>query len=103
MGLLSLLGIKTKREKVAEFMEKGAIIIDVRTPQEFQSGHIKVSKNIPLDKISGSIKKIQKTGKPVITVCRSGARSAQAAAILRSNGIEAMNGGAWNYLQSLLR
>ena len=102
MGLLSFLGIKSKREKVAEFMEKGALIIDVRTPQEFQMGHIKESKNIPLDKISGSIKKIQKREKPVITVCRSGARSVQAAAILRSKGIEVMNGGAWNYLQSLL-
>jgi rhodanese-related sulfurtransferase len=103
MGLLSLFGIKSKKEKVAEFVEKGALIIDVRTPQEFQMGHIKESKNIPLDKISSSVKKIQKTGKPVITVCRSGARSAQAAAILRANGIEVMNGGAWNYLQVLLR
>ncbi len=102
MGLLKLLGIKSKREKIAEFLDQGAIIIDVRTPQEFQMGHIKQSKNIPLDKIQGSIKKIEKTGKPVITVCRSGARSAQAAAILRSKGIEVMNGGAWNYLQSLL-
>ncbi len=102
MGLLKLLGIKSKREKIAEFLDQGAIIIDVRTPQEFQMGHIKQSKNIPLDKINSSIKKIEKTGKPVITVCRSGARSAQAAAILRSKGIEVMNGGAWNYLQSLL-
>jgi phage shock protein E len=54
--------------------ENGAIIIDVRTPQEFDHGHIQGSKNIPLDKIQREVKTIKSFNKPIITVCKSGAR-----------------------------
>lgn len=98
MGILSFLGIKSKSEKVKEFLVQKAAIIDVRTPAEFRQGHLKNSKNIPLDKINSSISKLKKNDQPIITVCRSGARSARAAAILKSEGIKTMNGGAWNSL-----
>ncbi len=82
-----------------ELAEKGAVIIDVRPSVEFSSGHIKSSINIPLDTISMQLNKIKKYNKPVITVCRSGSRSAMATGILKKQGIEAYNGGAWNILQ----
>ena len=102
MGLLSMLGLGGKSESVKEFMEKGAVIIDVRTPGEFQGGHIKGSKNIPLNVISSKINEIKKLGKPVIACCASGMRSGQAASILKSSGIDAMNGGGWSSLQNKL-
>lgn len=102
MGLLSMLGFGGKSESVAEFIEKGAVIIDVRTPGEFQGGHIKGSKNITLDTISSKINEIKKLNKPVIACCASGMRSSQATSILKSNGIDAMNGGGWNSLQNKL-
>lgn len=102
MGLLSMLGLSGKSESVKEFMEKGAVIIDVRTPGEFQGGHIKGSKNIPLNVISSKINEIKKLGKPVIACCASGMRSGQAASILKNSGIDAMNGGGWSSLQNKL-
>lgn len=101
MGLLSFLfGNKTK--KLQDFKSRDAIIIDVRTKGEYNSGAIPGSKNIPLQTISTKINKIKKLDKPVITCCASGMRSGSAAAILRSNGIEAMNGGGWYSLSKKL-
>jgi phage shock protein E len=102
MGLLSMLGLGGKSESVAEFIEKGAVIIDVRTPGEFQGGHIKGSKNIPLNTISSKINEIKNLNKPVLACCASGMRSSQATSILKSNGIDAMNGGGWMSLKNKL-
>ena len=101
-GLLSMLGLSGKSESIAEFIEKGAVIVDVRTPGEYQGGHIKGSKNIPLNVLSDKISEIKKWNKPVIACCASGMRSAQGTSILKSNGIDAMNGGGWSSLQSKL-
>ncbi|MBT8262282.1 MAG: rhodanese-like domain-containing protein [Bacteroidia bacterium] len=101
MGLFSFLfGNKTK--KIQEFVSRNAVIIDVRTKAEFSSGAIPGSKNIPLQQISVRIKDIKKWDKPVITCCATGMRSGSAAGILRSHGIEAMNGGGWANLEQKL-
>ncbi len=102
MGLLSMFGLGDKSESITNFMEKGAVIIDVRTVGEYKEGHIKGSKNIPLDTISSKIQEIKKLNKPVIACCRSGMRSAQATSILKQNGIEVLNGGGWESLQRKL-
>lgn len=81
-------------------VEAGAMIIDVRTPQEFDAGHIKDSKNIPLQNFQKYIPELKKSGKPIITVCRSGSRSGMAKSILKSAGIETYNGGPWNVLRA---
>ena len=98
MGLLNMLGFGGKSESAKEFMAKGALVIDVRTYEEFASGHIKGSKNIPLQIISGKVAEIKKLNQPVIVCCRSGMRSAQAASILKAQGVEVMNGGGWEGL-----
>ena len=102
MGLLSMFGLGDKSESITNFIEKGAVIIDVRTVGEYKEGHIKGSKNIPLDTISSKIEEIKKLNKPVIACCRSGMRSAQATSILKQNGIEVLNGGGWESLQRKL-
>ncbi len=102
MGLLSILGFSGKSENIKDFVEKGAVIIDVRTSGEFQGGHIKGSKNIPLNTIGNQIESIKKMNKPVIACCASGMRSSQATTILKSNGIEVINGGGWASLQKKL-
>ena len=73
-------------------------IIDVRTPEEYRAGHIQGARNIPLDQIKAKSAELKKTGKPIITCCRSGARSGMAKSQLASAGIEVYNGGAWNTL-----
>lgn len=84
-------------------LQQGAQIIDVRTPGEFKSGHIKGSVNIPLQSIQSNMSKIKKD-KPVITCCASGMRSASAKSILKSSGYsEVHNGGGWMSLQNKIR
>jgi phage shock protein E len=84
----------------AELVKNGAQIIDVRTPGEFQGGHIKGSINIPLQNLTGQLSKIKKD-KPVITCCASGMRSASAKSVLQSNGYqEVHNGGGWMSLKN---
>jgi len=102
MGFLEILGFGNKSEQIKEFVVKGAVVIDVRSPGEFISGHIKGSKNIPLDVVAFRIEEIKRLNKPVITCCRSGMRSAQATSILKQNGIEVMNGGGWDSLERKL-
>lgn len=84
-------------------LEKGAIIVDVRSPQEFATGHINGSSNIPLPQLSKQISQLKQTGKPIITCCASGMRSANAASQLKNAGIEAVNGGGWHSLAMKLK
>lgn len=83
-------------------LQEGAQIIDVRTPDEYRGGHPKGAVNIPLDRLQSQLSKINKD-KPVITCCRSGARSGMAADALKNAGYEAYNGGPWQNVQALLR
>lgn len=83
-------------------VQNGAIILDVRTPEEYNGGHIQGSMNIPVQVLQGKIADLKKKGKPIIAVCRSGARSGVAAGMLKNAGIEAYNGGPWNSLKNLI-
>lgn len=90
MGLGSNLDYK-------EMKAKNAMIIDVRSRAEFQSGHYEKAHNIPLDEISRSIPELKKEGRPIITCCMSGARSGAAQRELQAAGIENVyNGGNWS-------
>jgi phage shock protein E len=94
----TLLGFGPKVD-YKELVQNGAQIIDVRTKEEFKSGHVKGSINIPLDQISSNLGKISKT-KPAILCCASGMRSSSAKRILKSKGYsDVHNGGAWVSLQ----
>ncbi|QDP85108.1 rhodanese-like domain-containing protein [Chryseobacterium sp. SNU WT5] len=84
-----------------ELIRNGAQIIDVRTPSEFSGGHIKQSKNIPLQQLKSEMKKLD-LKKPIITCCASGMRSSSAKAILEQNGFQVYNGGGWSSLENKL-
>ncbi len=102
MGIFDFL-FGNKTQKIQEFVERDAVIVDVRTKGEYQLGAIPGSKNIPLQQISSKISEIKKWDKPVILCCASGMRSGSAAGILKSKGIEAMNGGGWSSLYDKLQ
>lgn len=65
---------------------QGAVIVDVRTPQEYAQGHIGGGINIPLGEISTFPQHVEDKKTPVYVYCRSGARSASAAQALREMG-----------------
>lgn len=101
--------IKLKRlfagsaEPLEEVIQRGAIIVDVRTKDEYNDGHLEGSQNIPLAEIKLKSHIIKNWSKPVVTVCRSGNRSSVAKEQMERMGIEAYNGGAWTSLQKKLK
>jgi rhodanese-related sulfurtransferase len=87
----------------ADLMSRGAVIVDVRTSEEYNGGHIKGSINVPLNNLNNHLSKFNKE-KPVITCCASGMRSASAKSILQSNGFkEVYNGGGWMSLKNRIK
>ena len=99
---MSLLGklFGMKSVNYQQLVQEGAVIVDVRSPGEFQGGHIKGSINVPLQSIQSSLGKIPKN-KTVITCCASGMRSASAKSLLKSAGYaEVHNGGGWMSLEN---
>ena len=86
MGLFSFLGFGGN--KIKDALKRGAIVIDVRTPQEFATGYIKGAvnadwQNEPL--FTEQAKKLDKT-KPVYVYCLIGVRSSKAADWLAASG-----------------
>ena len=63
-----------------------SVLIDVRTRAEYTEGHIPGSKNIPLQEIQKIASAVPDHGTPIFVYCLSGARSRQAAAILKQMG-----------------
>jgi rhodanese-related sulfurtransferase len=75
--------------------EQSGTILDVRTPAEFMGGNVAGSMNIPLQEIQDRLDEIQKLKMPLLLCCASGNRSGIAEQILKSQGIECVNGGSW--------
>ena len=100
MGILN--SLFKMPNSVRQLLNEGAVIVDVRTPQEYNAGHIKGSKNIPLDSLKNRWSEVEKMKKPVITVCQSGMRSGTAKSFLESKGLRVANGGSWSGLNRLL-
>jgi len=97
-----LLGIGPKTD-FAELVKQGAMILDVRTKNEYNTGHIQGSVNIPVEQLSNNLGKLKDKKRVIITCCASGMRSASAKGILTSNGFTTVyNGGAWHSLDRKL-
>jgi len=67
----------------------GAQFIDVRTPEEYASGHAPSAVNIPLDTIYDKLPSLKKD-EPIYVICQTGKRSKKAAEILANNGFSAV-------------
>ncbi len=77
----------------------GAVLLDVRTPQEFAAGHIPGAVNVPLQIIHTAFTAIPNKSDPVYVYCRSGARSKTAAVQLGRMGYQTVKeiGGIVNW------
>ncbi len=81
-----------------QLVEAGALLLDVRTQAEFREGHLAHATNIPVQELPARLREVGPTSRPVVVYCRSGGRSAQAAAMLRGAGYEVRDVGpmtAW--------
>ena len=81
----NLFGMGSKTD-YAQLVKEGAIILDVRSRGEFESGHIRGSMNIPVDQLLNNLNKLKDKSKPIITCCASGIRSVSAKNLLKSKG-----------------
>ena len=98
MGFLQQLFGGGQTADLKNIIEQGAFLVDVRTPGEFASGHVRGSVNIPLNTIPAQLSKF-KNKKNIIVFCLSGGRSSQAKSILEQNGFtNVINGGTWNHV-----
>jgi rhodanese-related sulfurtransferase len=86
--------------EAAALIKDGAIMLDVREPVEWHAGHAPVARHIPLAQLARRAHELP-AGRPIVTVCRSGRRSARAAALLAATGRDVANlaGGmrAWTH------
>jgi rhodanese-related sulfurtransferase len=88
--------------EIKEYLEKGAVVLDVRTQMEWDEGHSEGAEHIVLNLIPLKLEEIKAFNKPVIAVCKSGGRSGQATQFLSSNGIDVINGGPWQNVDQYL-
>lgn len=100
MGFFSFLRAPDLSQGLAEFRAvPGAVLLDVRTPEEYRSGHVPESKNLPLQTLDRVGQVVGSKSTPLFVYCYSGSRSRQAAAILSSMGYKTVKniGGIAGY------
>ena len=87
MGFFDMFKQKDINESIKEYQSlSGAVLLDVRTPQEYKEGHIPKSKNVPLQMIDRVTSVVKTKDTPLFVYCYSGSRSNQAVNELRRMG-----------------
>lgn len=100
MGFFDFLKHPDINQGIREYQASpGAILLDVRTAQEYQEGHIPNSRNVPLQQIDKVGSVAENKAAPLFVYCYSGARSSQACSILQRMGYTNVNniGGIADY------
>ncbi|MGN1372671.1 MAG: rhodanese-like domain-containing protein [Candidatus Coproplasma sp.] len=100
MSVFSFLRSPDINDGVAEFNKtNGAVLLDVRTEEEYRGGHIPQSLNLPLDKIGLIEDTVGDKNTPVYVYCLSGARSGRAVSYLKQAGYTSVKniGGISSY------
>ena len=80
-------------EVVGLINRQNAVVLDVRTDDEYKQGHIINSLHIPVGLLASRINELEShKSQPLVVVCRTGQRSTQACSILRKQGFESLHG-----------
>jgi len=80
-------------------VDAGAVLLDVRSPAEFAGGHLAGARSVPVGQVGGVAGELQ--GQTVVVYCASGMRSAKAARVLRSKGVDVLDLGTFGNGQAL--
>ena len=89
-----------KTNNIKEFIDNNAVIIDVRSESEFNSGNLEGSVNVPLKDLMYRVNEFEKD-KKYITVCTVGMRAESAKKFFEKKGYQVVNGGRWSTLKDL--
>ncbi|CAM4019566.1 rhodanese-like domain-containing protein [Flavobacterium branchiophilum] len=104
MGIFSSIfgSNQDSQNQLASIINDNAFLVDVRSKDEYESGHVEGSVNIPLDQVQANMAQF-KNQKNIVVFCRSGNRSGQAKVILERNGIQNVtNGWTWQEVRAML-
>ncbi len=93
---------KDASKEIKDFLKRDAVILDVRTLEEWNDAHLEGAKHIVLNLVPLELEQIKSWNKPIIAVCKSGGRSHQATQFLNNNGLEVINGGPWQNVARVL-
>jgi phage shock protein E len=66
--------------------QEGALLLDVRSEQEFAAGHLPGAVNVPVSQLAAQLGTLSDRRRPVVVYCASGVRSTRAASVLREAG-----------------
>jgi len=92
MGFFDFFKQPDINQGVKEYQQQeGAILLDVRTPQEYRDGFIPGSKNVPLQQLDKIITVVENKDAALYVYCHSGARSRQAVSYLQHMGYTNVN------------
>lgn len=81
---------KINAAQAAALADDGAVLVDVREPYEWREGHAPGARHIPLGELTRRLRELP-ADRHLVTVCRSGHRSARAAAMLAREGLQVSN------------
>ena len=103
VGLLSSRNIQMTEQKPVNYKElvqkPKTAVIDVRTEEEFEAGHMPQTINIPLQVFPDSIENLKRF-ENIILICRTGNRSGKAKVMMEERGFKNVyNGGGWEDFQ----
>lgn len=112
-GLLLLVSIKkgavaavSSQQLVNMVNRQEALIVDIRSAEEFSKGHITAAKNIQLSKLNNQLSELEKwKNKPIIVVCNAGIQANGASTLLTKQGFEQvykLQGGMQSWLSDSL-
>jgi rhodanese-related sulfurtransferase len=88
-------------EELATRLDAGAVLVDVRRPDEYEDGHVPTARLVPLDEVPDRLDAFASEG-DVLVICRTGSRSRAACEFLIDEGVPAVNvaGGTLAWLAS---
>jgi rhodanese-related sulfurtransferase len=97
--------VQISAQDALKYLKNGALVIDVRSPGEFNSGHLPTAINIPLDEIGTALpRRVKDKNQVLLLHCQSGIRSGMAKSKLKSLGYaNVFNLGSYGRAESILK
>lgn len=74
--------------EVKQMIENGALVVDVRSPMEYNMGHYPEALNIPITELQRRVDELGSKDRPIVVYCASGSRSETARNFLKSMGYD---------------
>ena len=77
---------RARSETAHRWVQDGALLLDVRSPGEFESGHLEGARNIPVGELEKRVAELGAKETKIVVYCHSGVRATRAAGILKDQG-----------------